>query len=55
MNDLKQIIRISKISDIWEKEIDSKINIDWTAIYDWNISDILDIDENIKNKIININ
>jgi hypothetical protein len=32
MNKLKQIIKINKLYDIWEKEIDSKIDIDWTAI-----------------------
>jgi hypothetical protein len=50
MNDLKQVVRISKLSDMWEEEIDSKMDIDWTMIYDydWNINEVFITDENIK-------
>ena len=53
-DDLKQVIPINKLSDVWEKEIDSKMDMDWWSImYHYNWNDVLFIiDENIKHSWI---
>jgi hypothetical protein len=52
MNKLKQVVRVDKLSDIWEKEIDSKLDLNWGITDEWVMSEIFFLSENIMSKCL---
>ena len=49
---LKQTVHMSKFSDVWEKEIDSKIiDYDWSHFNELRIQELLEIDVKIEDGV----
>jgi hypothetical protein len=47
MIDIIQKVKIDKLSDLWEKEIDSKLDLNCGITYEWTIPEIFFLSENI--------
>lgn len=47
MNKLKQVVRVDKLSDIWEKEIDSKLDLNSGITDELEMPEIFFLSENI--------
>ena len=52
MNKLKQVVRVDKLVDIWEKEIDSKLDLNWGITDEWEMPEIFFLSESIMSKCL---